>query len=453
MSGNNGANSFDPGKLTAYLGHVLTPVSFDRFDSYKRGVIVVGENGSIVAVGDRDNILAKHKLQSTHDFGDRLILPGFVDLHVHLVQIAQTGRSGDTLLGWLTKYIFPAEIKFKDSQHAHKLASWFFSEMARNGTTLGVVFTSIHAGATDLAFQRAAEMGSRVIMGKVMMDCNSPPELTEDTRTSLEQSAQLCKKWNGYDSGRLHYAFTPRFAPTSTRELMRGTAQLWKEHAGSYMQTHLSENHDEIAWVRDLFPECWNYLDVYRSHGLTGSNSIFAHSIHLDEGEIRKLAHEDCGVAHCPSSNFFLKSGIFPISAMRKNNVKFGLGSDIAAGPEMSMFRVMKDASYIQPETVLTPAQLFYMATLAGARAVNMDKHVGSLEAGKDADFIVIDPTLKTAVNANILEKSPEDILSSLAYVGDDRMVQATFVRGRSIYQSESLRLEQEKVSGTAGRK
>jgi guanine deaminase len=439
MSGNNGETPAGQRKLTAYLGHVLTPTSFDSFESFRDGALVVDEQGKIAAVGHRQETLSKLKPHTELNFGDRLLMPGFVDLHVHLVQIAQTGRSGDTLLGWLTKYIFPAEIKFQDINHARKLATWFFNEMAKNGTTLGVVFTSIHASATDVAFQTAADMGSRVIMGKVMMDRNSPPELTEDTAASLEQSAQLAKKWHNHDGGRLRYAFTPRFAPTSTRELLQGVAKLWQQNPGTYMQTHLSENLDEIAWVRDLYPECWNYFDVYRSHGLSGPRSLFAHSIHLDEGEIRKMSHDGCGVAHCPSSNFFLKSGIFPLLEMLKHNVKFGLGSDIAAGPEMSMFRVMKDASYIQPDTVLTPAQLFYLSTLAGATAINLQDSVGSLAPGKEADFIVVDPTAKTSVKSNILEKTPEDILSSLAYVGDDRMVCATFVRGRCIYGAETV--------------
>jgi guanine deaminase len=433
------ADTANTKSLIAYCGHVLTPTSFEHYDEFRPGAVVVDQAGKIVAVGKKAKMLDAHKPQTVVDFGHRLILPGFVDLHVHLVQIDQTGRSGDTLLGWLNKYIFPAEEKFADRNHAKKLAHWFFEELAKNGTTLASVFTSIHAEATDIAFQTAADFGSRVIMGKVMMDNNSPEPLLEETAVSLLQSADLCKRWHGHDSGRLLYAFTPRFAPTSTRALLEGTGKLWKENSGSYMQTHLSENADEIAWVRDLYPECWNYLHVYQAHGLTGTNSLFAHSIHLDDGEIKRLALDDCGVAHCPSSNFFLKSGVFPYARMRKAGVKFGLGSDIAAGPEISMMRVMKDASYIQHDLSMTPAELFYLSTLGGARAVNLHNKVGSLEAGKEADFVVLDPSRKTSVNADILEKPAHDLLSSLIYVGDDRMVVCTFVRGRCIYRSEEI--------------
>lgn len=423
-------------KLTAYLGHILTPRSFEEYDEIRQGALLVNEDGRIIAVGTKADIINRYRPQSLVDFETKLILPGMIDLHVHLVQIAQTGRSGDTLLGWLDKYIFPAEIRFSDPAHARKMARWFFEDLAANGTTLASVFTSIHAEATNIAFETAAQYGSRVIMGKVMMDANSPEALTEDTQASLQQSEELCKRWHGHDSGRLLYAFTPRFAPTSTSGLMAGAARLWKKHPGTFMQTHLSENVDEIAWVRELFPQCWNYLDVYRSHGLTGSNSLFAHSIHLDDGEIRKLVQDDCGVAHCPSSNFFLKSGVFPYTRMRKANVKFGLGSDIAAGPEMNIFRVMRDASYIQHDLWISPSELFYMATLAGAKALNLDDKLGSLEVGKEADFIIIDPARKSGVAQDILDKPSDDILSSLVYVGDDRMVAATYVRGRCIYQA-----------------
>jgi guanine deaminase len=435
----NGAATAGASKITAYCGHILTPTGFDHYDDFVNGALLVSEQGKIIAVGDKAAVLHQHHVHETVDLGKKLILPGFIDLHVHLVQIAQTGRSGDTLLGWLEKYIFPEEMRFSQTAHAKKLSRWFFEELAKNGTTLGAVFTSIHAEAADIAFQTAANYGSRVIMGKTMMDANSPPELTEDTQQSLQQSEQLCKQWHNHDDGRLLYAFTPRFAPTSTPELMKGAAQLWKKHQGSYMQTHLSENKDEITWVHELFPSAQNYLDVYGSHGLTGRNSLFAHSIHMDDSEIKRLHDEDCGVAHCPSSNFFLKSGVFPLQRMRKAGVKFGLGSDVAGGPEISIMSVMKDASYIQQESNITTAELFYLSTLAGARAVNLDNRIGSLEPGKDADFIVVDPSLKTSVNADILDQPAHNLLSSLIYVGDDRMIQATFVRGRCIYQTQEL--------------
>jgi guanine deaminase len=283
-----------------------------------------------------------------------------------------------------------------------------------------------------------------------MMDRNSPPGLTEDTNTSLAESERLCKKWHGHDDGRLMYAFTPRFAPTSTPELLKGAAELWKRFPGTYMQTHLSENVDEIAWVKQLFPSSKDYVGAYADSGLIGRNSIFAHAIHLSDGEIEMLAKHDCGLAHCASSNFFLKSGVFPIDRVRRAGVKFGLGSDVAAGPEMCIFRVMKDSAYIQPELWLSPSELLYFATLGGARAVNLHDKVGSLDVGKEADFIVVNPATKSTVPADILEQPSADILSSLVYVGDDRMVKATFVRGKRVYEASDLRAKDVSIALSA---
>jgi guanine deaminase len=438
--------------LLLYLGHIISPRSAEAYDEFVDGAMAVDEAGRIVEVGDKTALLGRFARATVVDFGRQLIMPGMIDLHVHLVQFATAGRAGETLLGWLQKYIFPAEAKCADVEHARKLADWFFREMASNGTTLAAVFTSVHAEATDIAFQTAERTGVRVIMGKTMMDRNSPPELTEETTKSLAESESLCRKWHGRDDGRLMYAFTPRFAPTSSDELLKGAARLWQSFPGSYLQTHLSENIDEIKWVAELWPHARDYVDAYAQHGLIGTNSLFAHAIHLSDDEIETLAKHDCGVAFCASSNFFLKSGVFPIERMQRAGVKFGIGSDVAAGPEMSMFRVMRDSAYIEQDLWLTPSQLLYFGTLAGARAVNLQDKVGSLEAGKEADFIVVDPTAKSSVPADILEQPSLEILSSLVYVGDDRMVKATYVRGKRIYEAADLRTKDVNMTLSAGK-
>ena len=427
-------------ELTAYRGHIITPVDFDKYDSFVDGCMLVNKDGKIVDVGNWAEIQKKHgKPAKTVEYGKRVIMPGLIDLHIHLVQIAQTGRSGDTLLGWLSKYIFPAEVKFERAEHATKLADWFFRELARNGTTLSSVFTSIHKEAADIAFNIAAERGCRVIMGKTLMDRNAPDNLSEDVDRSLAESEELCQKWHGHDDGRLLYAFTPRFAPTSTSKQLQGAADLWHKYAGSYMQTHLSENVEEIIWVKDLFPKCKDYLDAYASHGLIGKNSLFAHSIHLSDDEIKRMVETESAAVHCPSSNLFLKSGVFPYARTRLAGMKVGLGSDVAAGPEMSLFKVMKDAAYVQSELWLAPRELLYLATMGGALAVNLQDKVGSLEPGKEADFIVVDPNLKSSVPRDILEQDADEILSSLVYIGDDRMVAATYVRGKAIFKNDEV--------------
>lgn len=425
--------------LTIYRGHIISPIDAEKYVDLPEGYLAVDANGVIKDLGLWRNF-SKQQASAccVKDFGKRVVMPGLIDLHIHLVQIAQAGRSGDTLLSWLNKYIFPAEIKFSDKEHAGKLADWFFRELARNGSTLAAVFTSIHKEAADIAFAKAAETGSRIIMGKTLMDKNAPDKLSEDTSRSLADSEELCEKWHGYDDNRLLYAFTPRFACTSSSKQLKGAAELWKKYPGSYMQTHLSENAEEVKWVRELFPGCKNYFDVYASHGLVGKNSLFAHSIHLSDEEIENMAKSGSAAVHCPSSNLFLKSGIFPYERSRASCMKIGLGSDIAAGPEMSMFKVMKDASYIQPDLWLNPRELFYLATLAGATAVNLQSRLGSLEIGKEADFIVVDPAAKSSVPRNILDQTTDEILSSLVYVGDDRMICATYVRGREIYNCNS---------------
>jgi guanine deaminase len=425
-------------KLTAYLGHVVSPISPTTYVDYDQGALLVDEEGVIAAVGPWAQIKQSEILvERIVDFGKRLILPGFIDLHLHLPQFTQTGKSGQTLLGWLQANIFPAEAAFSDAAYAGRIASWFFDELARNGTTLGVVFPTIHAEATDIAFKTAAARGNRVVMGKVMMDFNAPENLSEDFNVSLQESEQLCKRWHGHDRDRLLYAFTPRFALTSSANLMRGTARLWSRFDGTYLQTHLAENKEEVDVARHQFPGARSYLDIYDGHGLVGKRALFAHSIYLDQRDFDVLSENGAAIAHCPSSNFFLKSGVFPFKRAMESRVRFGLASDIAGGPEMSMFKVMKDATYMQFELFISPRELFYLSTLAGAEALQLEDRIGSLAAGKEADFIVVDPTRKSGVVEHILSQPTDEILSAMIYMGDDRMIVSTYVRGVPIYETD----------------
>ncbi|CAN5500416.1 guanine deaminase [soil metagenome] len=426
-------------KLTrVYLGHVITPLSSTAYLDYIEGALVVDSQGKIVDVSAWADIQAKYINDSNVeiiDLGQKLLLPGLVDLHLHLPQVSQTGRSGEHLLAWLNKYIFPAEARFSDTVHARKIANWFFDELASNGTTLAVVFTTIHKAATDAAFEVALKKGSRVIMGKVMMDANSPEALTEDTAASLRESEELALKWHGQGDGLLLYAFTPRFGVTSTPELLAGVGQLFAKHKGTYVHTHLSEAREEIQFVSKQFPDARSYLDVYQSFGIIGERTVFAHAIHLDDQDIKTVAASRSSLAHCPSSNFFLKSGVFLYQKIRDAGCLFGLGSDVAAGPAMSLFNVMKDANYMQPDIWIEPPELLYRATLGGAEAAHLDHLVGSLTVGKEADFIVVDPSRKSGIVDDILSQPTDEILSSLVFLGDDRLVEGTYVRGRCIFQ------------------
>lgn len=425
-------------KTSVYSGHVINPVDETNYVDIPSGAIAVDAAGKILAVGTREQVAKAHPDAQFFDFGTKLIMPGLVDLHIHLPQFTQIGKSGQTLISWLEKYIFPAETKFADADHATKIAKWFFQELARNGTTLAAVFTTIHWQSTDAAFQVAADQGARVIMGKVLMDRNAPPSLQEETAESLKRSAELCDKWHGYDDDRLLYSFIPRFAITCTPEQLLGVADLWRSKPGTYLHTHLAESQEEVEMVERLFGNCRSYTDVYAQHGLTGERSIFAHSIHLDDADISLLNESRSSIAHCPSSNFFLKSGRFKYDVVRDAGVRFGLGSDVAAGPYMSLFQVMRDANYMQPHLWIPAKELLYRATLGGAKAAHLDHKLGSLDIGKEGDFIVVDPTRKSGIAADILSQPTEEILSSLVFMGDDRLVEATFIRGRCVFELEN---------------
>jgi guanine deaminase len=434
----NGQTGKGNAGLTCYLGHIVSPISESEYADIRDGALIVDQAGVIVAACPKSDIeknISEYK--RVIDYGKRLILPGFVDTHSHLPQIPFTGRSGKTLLGWLDTYAFPAEASFSNTTHAEKVARWYFDELARNGTTCAVVFTTIHKDACDIAFQTALAKGSRVIMGKVMMDANSPQSLLEDTSKSLAESEELCQLWHGADNGRLLYAFTPRFAITSSEKLLAGCGQVWERNHGTYLHTHLAETQDEVAFVAKQFPKSRSYLDVYKEHGLIGTNSVLAHAIYLDDQDLSVLQATNSALSHCPSSNFFLKSGTFLFRKVQKAQIKFGLGCDVAGGPEVSMFDVMKNAAFMQKDEWISPTELFYYATLGGARAINLDNRIGNLKPGREADFIVVDPSCRTGVPKDILEHKTDEILSSMIYLGDDRFVVASYVRGRQIHTTE----------------
>ena len=424
-------------ELTAYRGHIISPKKNGELKDVREGVLIVDDRGKIVFCGPWAEFDEHQSLTAIHNFGDKIILPGLIDTHLHLPQVTVTGKSGEHLMKWLERFVFPSEARCADPDYALRIATWFFDEMVRNGTTLGVVFSTIHKQATDIAFEVANSVGCRAVMGKVMMNTNSPAALTEKLGDSLQGSADLCAKWHGHDDGRLLYAFTPRFAVTSTSELLSECGKLWHSRPGTYMHTHLAESQEEIDFVRELFPKSRTYVDVYHQHGLLGKNNILAHAIHLNDEDLDVLKETDSSLAHCPSSNFFLKSGVFGYRRVEKKGIRFGLGSDVAAGPQMSLFCVMKDANYIQPDEWINPSELLYRATLGGAVALDLDDKVGSLDEGKDADFVVVDPTHRTGIIDDILEQPTDEILSALVFLGDDRVVESTYVRGREIFNSQ----------------
>ncbi|HEY8712989.1 MAG TPA: guanine deaminase, partial [Thermoanaerobaculia bacterium] len=349
-------------------------------------------------------------------------------------QLEMIGSYGGHLLEWLNRYTFPTEAKFADPQYARRGAQAFFAELLRNGTLCALVFSTIHAEATDIFFDEAERRGFRAIIGKTMMDRNAPPYLLEKPRDSYDQSRSLLKKW--HNRGLLRYAVSPRFAPTSTPELLEAAGALKKEFPDAYVQTHISENRNEVQWVHELFPEA-EYADVYDRYGLLSERTVLAHGVHLTEEELDLLSRRGARIAHCPNSNLFLGSGLFPLHRVIESGVLVGLGTDIGAGTTPSMFAAMADAYKVQQvqNISLSPYQLWYMATLGGARALSMDGETGSLEPGKSADFVVLDLQATPLIALRSERASSlQDLLAGLIFMGDDRVVSRAFIAGREVW-------------------
>jgi guanine deaminase len=401
--------------------------------------LVICRDGLILAAGPLSAI--KDQLPSDaviEDHSGCLIAPGFVDTHIHYVQTGVIGSQGTQLLDWLERYTFVAEQAFADPQVAASTARVFCDELLRNGTTTALVFCSVHPQSVDALFTEAARHNLRLIAGKVLMDRNAPEALRDTARSGYEQSKALIAKWHG--RGRALYAITPRFAGSSTPEQLELAAALWREHPTVFMQSHISENHKEIAWVREIYPERRDYLDVYEHYGLTGRRSLYAHGIHLDESELCRCHESKTALAHCPTSNTFLGSGLFRMRTVRdrRRPVEVGLGTDIGGGTSFSLVATMGEAykiSQLAGEPI-TAVEAFYLATLGGARALALDDRIGTLAPGREADLVVLDPnaTPLLAFRSRRVQ-SIEEQIAVLMTLGDDRAVRATYVAGERAYE------------------
>lgn len=430
--------------MVVYRGRIYTPTG-DPFISdggrahayYEDGYLAVAD-GKIAAVGAFRELGAEYRSAEVVDFGrDAIISPGFVDTHLHAPQLEMIGSYGGHLLEWLNRYTFPTEMQFADEGHARKVASAFFGELLKNGTTTALVFSTIHTRATEVFFEEAARSGHRSIIGKTLMDRNAPDGLLQQPEEAYEESRTLIQQW--HQKGRLGYAVTPRFAPTCTPELLAAAGELVREFPDVWVHTHISENVSEVKWVRELFPEHDSYARVYDSFGLLTRKSVLAHGVHLSDDELSLLAARGTSISHCPNSNLFLGSGLFPLRKVMQANVRVGLGSDIGAGTNPSLFTAMADAYKVQQVrgVSLNPFQLWYLATLAGAKALAIDDRIGTLERGKEADFIVLD-LRATSLLALRTDRADgvEDLLAGLIFIGDDRVVMRTFVGGDEVHRA-----------------
>lgn len=450
-----------------YRACLLNAPSPSRLEVIPDGLMQVDREGHIGLVGPFEEIEPRCPGEPIVDLRPYWLLPGMIDLHVHLPQHEVVAMDGLELLPWLETFIFPAEARFVDAGLARSAATRFFQGLLYRGTTTAVIYGTVHEAATDAAFREAERVGIRAIIGKVMMDRHSPPLLQEDTAASLAQSEALCQTWHGRDHGRLQYAFTPRFAPTCSTELMRGVGALGEKY-GAFIQTHVSENLQELAWVKELFPEASSYTDVYRRMDMLGPRTLLAHGIHLDAEERRLIRDSGTTLVHCPRSNAFLKSGIMPLRRWLDEGISIGLGTDVGAGPSLSMWaeaafactaskmgwagnqlladrlQRLEGFSELQREELrralgisldppVGPVHAFHLATLGGARALGMDARIGSLAPGKEADFVVVDPRVADPA----LERHPEPperTLSRMLYREHPGMVRATYIRGRQCF-------------------
>lgn len=377
-------------------------------------------------------------------YPDRLITPGLIDIHLHYPQTQMMAAYGEQLLDWLNQYTFPTEQSFQDPEHAAQVANFFVEELLRNGTTTAAVFAAVFPGSVDALFAAAQARNLRLITGKVMMDRHAPPGLLDTAQSAYEDSQRLIERWHGVD--RLRYAVTPRFAPTSTAEQLQLAGQLLEEFPTVYLHTHLSENLDELAWVKELFPQSTNYLDVYDRYGLVTPRSIFAHCIHLSDAEFDRLADVNAAIAFCPTSNLFLGSGLFNIQKAKSEgrSINVGLASDVGAGTSFSMLKTAAEAykvAQLQRQT-LSPFQLFFLMTLGGARSLHLADHIGNFELGKEADFVVWNLQATPLMAFRNLGPLPttfqelSDRLFSLLVLGDDRSVSATYIMGQQQFDS-----------------
>jgi guanine deaminase len=415
-------------------------VGSDAAFEYISDALIVIENGKIKSFGSYDQIkptLADGVEIKTYK--DALVLPGFIDTHIHYPQTQIIGAFGKQLIDWLNNYTFIAEQQFKNFEYAKTVANFFLDQCLKAGTTTVMSYCTVHPESVDAFFEAATEKKMRVIAGKVLMDRNAPVALLDHSaKVGYDQSRALINKWHG--KGRLSYAITPRFAPTSSPEQLESTGALWKEHPGTYMQSHVSENLGEIAWVKELFPNQKDYLDVYDHYGLLGNRAVYGHGVHLNEREWQRMYESGSSIAHCPTSNEFLGSGLFNFEVAKKTgrHVKVGLATDVGAGTSFSQLQSMNESYKIAQlgGFALSSIHAFYLATKGAAESLDLQDKIGSIKAGMEADLLVLDLKSTALINFRMDHcKNIEEALFIQMIMGDDRATKAVYVEGRLAFE------------------
>lgn len=398
---------------------------------FEDGLLIV-EDGVVRELGEAAALLPSiAETTSVTDHRGKIIVPGFVDCHVHFPQLDMIASYGEQLLDWLNRYAFPAEARFSDPDYAEEIASAFLDELLANGTTTALVFGTVHAHSADAILEAASRRHMRLIAGKVLMDTNCPTELRDTAESAYTDSKALIERWQGV--GRLGYAITPRFALTSSDEQLKAAGKLAHEYPDVWVHTHLAENKAEVEQVAKLHPASRSYLDVYDRSGLLRERSVFAHCLHLDDEDRRCMAAKGGAVAFCPTSNLFLGSGLFDLEAMRAEKVRVGLGTDVGGGTSLSLLRTASEAYKVLhlQDQALPAARALYLMTLGAAEALSLGDKIGNFESGKEADFVIIDPAGSSiSARRTNVATSIDERLFAITMLGDDRNITATYVAG-----------------------
>ncbi|WP_084580039.1 guanine deaminase [Sphingomonas azotifigens] len=421
----------------AFRGEILS-VAHDPRDHphavrHEADGLLVVEDGIVVARGAYAELAGAHADVPTERL-DGILVPGFIDAHVHYPQMDRIASHGAQLLDWLDRHIFPAEKAFADRAHADAVAAAFLGELLRNGTTSALVFATVHEHSVDALFEAALARRMRIVSGKVLMDLG-PEGLADTPDSARAESEALIRRWRG--RGRLGYAVTPRFALTSSDTQLHAAGALLTEHPEVLLHTHLAENVHECAAVAARFPEARDYLDAYDRFGLVGARSVFAHGVHLPDRACARLAESGAGIAVCPSSNLFLGSGFFDFGQADAHGLRLGLGSDVGAGTSFSMLRTAGHAyeAALSREAALDPFRALYLATAGSAALLHIDDRVGALEPGQEADFVQLDPAATPLLARRTAGATLAERLFALQILGDDRAIRRTYILGECAWE------------------
>lgn len=409
----------------------IEAASAARHESH--GAVAI-EHGLIADHGPADTLRARYPKAEVTDYGNALISPGFIDAHAHYPQTAIIASWGKRLIDWLNTYTFPEEARFGAPKHAREIAGRYFDLTLAHGTTTTASFCTIHAESVDAYFEAAQARGLRALGGKTCMDRNAPDTLLDTAQSAYDDSKSLLEKWHGRD--RLSYVITPRFAPTSSPDQLAALGALWAEHPQCLMQTHISEQREEIDWVAKLFPKARDYLDVYESFGLAGPGALLGHAIHLTPRMRARILERDISLVHCPTSNTFIGSGLFDMNGLARAGHRIGLATDTGGGSSFSMLRTMAAAYEVAQLSghSLHPAELWYLATLGSARALRLDAKIGSLTPGMEADLTILSLASTPAITQRHARATDFwQALFPTIMMGDDRAVRDVWVAGRRL--------------------